>query len=110
VDVPDFLAANAANVGHAHEVTKPYSSRKSASYVAAYRRLREADYIPKGQSATARVCAVLGASAPNPEEREIFVTLAETWRDMATVVGESGHPPLPPTRKLPDPTTGVSQD
>ena len=35
----------------------------------------------------ARICAVLAHSAPTSRERETFVTLAETWRAMATTAG-----------------------
>lgn len=42
----------------------------------------------------ARICAVLAQSAPTSKERETFVTLAETWRAMATTAGnhEQFHP------------------
>jgi hypothetical protein len=38
---------------------------------------------PKKFREIARVCAVLSKSAVTPEERDIFATLAETWRGMA---------------------------
>ena len=38
---------------------------------------------PKKFREIARVCAVLSKSAVTPEERDIFATLAETWRGMS---------------------------
>ncbi|MGH6824216.1 hypothetical protein [Methyloceanibacter sp.] len=39
---------------------------------------------PKKFHEIARVCAVLSKSAVTPEERDIFASLAETWRGMAS--------------------------
>jgi hypothetical protein len=39
---------------------------------------------PKKFREIARVCAVLSKSAVTPEERDIFASLAETWRGMAS--------------------------